>query len=219
MKVTQEIQEDDSEQAIWTDVADTVRLSYLTQIYRWPPHKQLIDHLEKCKKMTVGYEDVRRLIPQWREQLYVRRENTLRAWLIHYNQYEFLRPGQASEEPTELEEFRGWLHTELSVMLGVPQPTEFEKVLEKKRLDVMAYRERMRRGGVQAGLLSSSAAAASETAQRKQAKHRRLLSLPIPSSVVVRDVSHLRPQHATGPPLDQVCRAFQPYRVLARPVV
>lgn len=211
MKVKTEVEEDNSEQAIWTDIAGTLWTSYLTEMYRWPPHTQLIEHLEKCKKVNIGYQGMRQLFPQWRAHLYMRHKNTLRAWLVHYNQFEFLRPGAEAEEPSELEQFRGQLHAELSVMLGVPQPTEYEKILEKKRLDMMAYRERFHRRGVQAqARLKASSTNLTETAQRRQGKERRMLREPIPPSMVVKDISHLRPQHAVGTPLDQVCRMLEP---------
>lgn len=204
MKVKTEVEEDNSEQAIWTDITGVFWLSYLAQIYRWPAHPYLIDHLQKCKKLNVGYEELRQVYPEWRPHLYVRHQNTLKAWLLHYAQYEFLRPGFGGDEnESEIAQFQSWLHTEMSVMLAVPQPTEYEKILEKKRLDNMAIRERLRKDGSKK---ASPSISVSESSVRRLTKEQKILREPTPPSFVIKDTSHLRKPPGMGPALDQVSR-------------
>jgi hypothetical protein len=78
-------------------------------------------------------------------------------------------------------------------MLGVPKPTEYERILESKRLDIMGFRKRIK-DRMESRQIPEIEDPNSSFVARRARKERRLLSMPIPPSAIFKDTSHLRPQ-------------------------
>ena len=87
-----QVEEDDTEQAVWTDAYSSI--AYTIQAYRhgWPRQAQLLQTLDLCKKESIHYGVVRHLFPAWRDR------RSIILWLEYYNRYDFLKPGYAKED-------------------------------------------------------------------------------------------------------------------------
>jgi len=213
MEVKNEVMEDDTELAIWTDAMYAIRYALQGQLRRYPQQAHIVETLELCRKENIDYGIVRHLFPEWRDR------RSIISWLEYYSQYHFLAPGYEAEkkEGTEIESLKKWLHTEMSVMLGVPKPTEYERTIESKRLLLIAFRERARRKEgwreeerarhKHALPLTSRDAPpqTSATLEQMTGKEKRLMRLPLPPSHIIRDTFKIAgPQHAPGRVLEKM---------------
>jgi len=213
MQVKNEVMEDDTEQAIWTDTVCAMQYALLGQLKRYPQQAHIVGTLELCRKENIDYGIVRHLFPEWRDR------RSIISWLEYYSQYDFLAPRYSAEkkEGTELESFQRWLHNEMSVMLGVPKPTEYERTLETKRLLLIGFRERVRRKKeekekeraqprhVLPSTSSDAPSRKSSILEQMTGKEKRLMTLPMPPSQIVKDTFYTAgPQHASGRLLEKM---------------
>ena len=133
------------------------------------------------------------------------------SWFKHYCTYDFLaldfedNHPHANDQNREMKEF---IMDEMALMMGIAKPTVYEKIMEHKRLDVLGFRERLRRknvnsetppaasippratsGGAKAltQMQMQAAAEAEEKRVRREQKTKRLLAIPIMPTNVIKD--------------------------------
>merc|ERR1719409_374483 len=139
MKVKAEIEENHTEQSIWKDCQDLIQMLVLARRRRWPGHDKLIWHLSKSTKTNVGYRELRLLFPDWRDK------SGLTSMIEFYGGFDFLGPDFKGDDEDDMAEVKQHVTNELSIMLGVAKPTPLERILEDKRLNIIAVHEREHR--------------------------------------------------------------------------
>ena len=138
--VKEEVKANHSEQAFWTDAVSIITVYIQSMMLRWPGHELLIDSLSQSQKVILDYSLIRQLFPTWRNMY------SIRAWLQHYARYHFLALDfDEDSDDDDHVAMKAHISDELSLMLGVSPPTMFERILERKRLDLIGCRVRERR--------------------------------------------------------------------------
>ena len=137
MKVKEDVESNHSEQAFWTDAVGIINVYIQGMMKGWPNHELLIDALSQSQKVVLDYSLLRQLFPKWRNM------HSIRAWLRHYSHYEFLAIDFDEDSDDDAhEDLKAHISDEISVMMGVTPPTMFERIQERKRLNLIGCRVR-----------------------------------------------------------------------------
>jgi hypothetical protein len=140
MVVKEDVESNHSEQAFWTDSVSIINVWIQGMIKGWPDHELLIDSLSQSQKVVLDYSLLRQLFPKWRNM------RSINMWLQHYAQYEFVALDFDEDSDDDAnEDLKAHISDEMSVMLGVAPPTMFERIQERKRLNLIGYRVRQSR--------------------------------------------------------------------------
>jgi hypothetical protein len=140
MKVKEDVESNHSEQAFWTDAVGIINVYIQGMMKGWPNHELLIDALSQSQKVVLDYSLLRQLFPKWRNM------HSIHMWLQHYAHYEFVAIDFDEDSgDDEHEDLKAHISDEMSVMLGVAPPTMFERIQERKRLNLIGYRVRQSR--------------------------------------------------------------------------
>ena len=91
-----------------------------------------------CKMNVVDYQAIRRLFPGWRGR-------SAFSFLNYYSKYDYMNPlfeEEPSEQDVTVRQIVEQVEERMSVMIGCGIPTAGERVLEMKRLEMLADKER-----------------------------------------------------------------------------
>ena len=193
--VKDEVKSSHSDQAIWTDAVSIITVYIQSMMMGWPGHELLIDSLSQSQKVVLDYSLLRQLFPNWRKMY------SIQGWLQHYAHYHFLAIDfDDDSDDDEDVALKAHISDELSLMLGVSPPTMFERIQERKRLNLIGCRVRESRKAAakkQAPDVLSprgtkhkrkqTRAQAQEEQMRLQKKKNKMLHEEIPPSYVIRE--------------------------------
>ena len=117
--------------------------------------------------------------------------HTKTSMIEFYGGFDFLGPDFRGDDEDDMAEVKQHVTNELSIMLGVAKPTPLERILEDKRLNIIAVHEREHRKHAQKATQTFNPELHTEasfiTRERREKKKQRLLCIPIPSTVMIRD--------------------------------
>ena len=133
MKVVTSIADMEADQEFCSDVTSVLFVSCKSMVLRWPGHMQIMDMLQTCRKQYITYGVLRLLFPKWRRR-------GMLGFLHHYARYDFVLPShekEVSEHDQAVQQTVAEIEERLAVMLGVPIPTQAERLMENKRLEMI----------------------------------------------------------------------------------
>jgi hypothetical protein len=135
--VKEEVKSNHGEQAFWTDAVSIITVYIQSMLMGWPGHELLMDSLSQSQKVVLDYSLIRQLFPNWRKMY------SIHGWLQHYARYDFLAIDfdEDSDDDDDVA-LKAHISDELSLMLGVSPPTMFERIQERKRLNLIGCRVR-----------------------------------------------------------------------------
>jgi len=196
MKVKEDVESNHSEQAFWTDAVGIINVYIQGMMKGWPNHELLIDALSQSQKVVLDYSLLRQLFPKWRNM------HSIHMWLQHYAHYEFVAIDFVDEDSSddEHEDLKAHISDEMSVMLGVAPPTMFERIQERKRLNLIGCRVRESRKTAakeeapdvlsprgRKGKSRSKSKLSEEELMRLQKKKNKILHDAVPPSYVIKE--------------------------------
>ena len=126
LNVTHQCKIVEAEQEFLTDVYSVSVVTLKSFAWRWPPHLEMLEKLEKLKKKRVSLVEMRILFQG-------KSPPTLASILNHYRTFEPIRR-VCLPEPTDLSIASRQMIQQLSVMMGVPVPSIPEYLAESKKL-------------------------------------------------------------------------------------
>lgn len=176
MKVTSSIAEKCADQEFFTDVFTVFLVSCKSTVLRWPGHLSLIENLQASRKVQIKYQVLRSMFPKWERK-------GIMGFLHHYNRYDYMQVSfrtELNDTDVIIQSIVSSMEERFAVMLGVPIPTQAERIIEGKRLDMIGFHERAKR----AGKLPSSQKAA------KQKKASKLANPQILPSILLRSLDN-----------------------------
>jgi hypothetical protein len=144
LKVVEEVEEYEAEQEFFTDIKSVTAAEITSTLMRWPKHRLLIAKLqdEETVSSVVDYNSIRALFPSWKLSSIV-------SFLNFYSQYDNLhashKPSSETveeEKKDSIREIVAQVEERMSVMIGCAIPTAGQRVMERKRLDMLAEIER-----------------------------------------------------------------------------
>jgi hypothetical protein len=188
--VKEQVQDDIAEQNFWTDSIGLMHVTMLRIIMRWPNSDLMVASLEQSRRAVLDYSLLRLLFPEWRNM------KTMHAWLQHYSQFDFLSlsfdDGHHNKDITN-QELKEHVSEELSMMLGVAPPTIFERIQQRKRLQLIGWRTRENRkvAAREAQMDLSPEGRLSEAYVRLQKKKRKLQTQIIPPAYIIHETSYV----------------------------
>ena len=187
--VKRQVLDDISEQNIWNDSVGIIKMSMLNIIMRWPNRDLMIASLQQSRRVVLDYSLLRLLFPEWRNM------KNMHAWLQHYSQFDFLSLNFKGPRNTDItnQELKEHVSEELSVMLGVAPPTIFERIQQRKRLQLIGWRTRENRkvAAREAQMDLSPEGRLSEAYVRLQKKKRKLQTQLIPPAYIIHETSYV----------------------------
>jgi hypothetical protein len=137
-QVVSDVQAMKADQEFFSDITSLTMVSITSLVMRWPRHEQLIAKLMACKMNVVDYQAIRRLFPGWRGR-------SAFSFLNYYSKYDYMNPlfeEEPSEQDVTVRQIVEQVEERMSVMIGCGIPTAGERVLEMKRLQTLADKER-----------------------------------------------------------------------------
>ena len=143
MKVTSSIAEKCADQEFFTDVFTVCLVSCKSTVLRWPGHLSLIENLQASRKVQINYQVLRLMFPKWSRKGII-------GLLHHYDRYDYMQVNfktELSDIDVTIQSIVSSMEERLAVMLGVPIPTQAERIVEGKRLDMIGFHERWKRAG------------------------------------------------------------------------
>ncbi len=137
-QVVSKVEEMSADQEFFSDITSLTMVSITSLVMRWPRHRQLISKLKGSKMSVIDYQAIRLLFPGWRGR-------SVFSFLNYYSKYDYmdaLFEDEPSEQDTIVRLIVGQVEERISVMIGCGIPTAGERVLEMKRLEMLADKER-----------------------------------------------------------------------------
>ena len=137
-QVVSDVEAMSADQEFFSDITSLTMVSITSLVMRWPRHRQLIANLKSSKMNVVDYQAIRLLFPGWRGR-------SVFSFLNYYSKYDYMDPlfeEEQSEQDETIRKMVEQVEERVSVMIGCGIPTAGERVLEMKRLEMLADEER-----------------------------------------------------------------------------
>jgi hypothetical protein len=136
-QVVSEVEEMEADQEFFSDITSVSVVGIKSLLMRWPKHEQLIATLKHSQMRTINYATLRFLFPRWKPSSMV-------SFLNYYSNYDFMHVthrNEPSEEDETIRKIVTQVEERISVMIGCAIPTAGQRLMSRKRLDMLAAKE------------------------------------------------------------------------------
>jgi hypothetical protein len=137
-QVVSEVEDMEADQEFFSDITSVAVVGVKSLLMRWPRHRQLIATLKDSQMRVINYATMRLLFPGWKPSSMV-------SFLNYYSNYDFMHVSHRNEPSAEEETIRQivtQVEERMSVMIGCAIPTAGQRLMSRKRLDMLAVKER-----------------------------------------------------------------------------
>jgi hypothetical protein len=137
-QVVKEVEAMEAHEEFFSDCVCVGVVEINSLVMQWPRHRQMIETLKGSQISVIDYRAMRLLFPGTKARSIV-------SLLNYYSTYEFMdvsRRNQSSEEDETVRQIVAQVEERISVMIGCAIPTAGERLIERKRLDMLADKER-----------------------------------------------------------------------------
>lgn len=137
-QVVKEVEAMEAHEEFFSDCLCVGIVGINSLVMRWPRHIRMIETLKASRISVIDYRAMRLLFPGTKTSSIV-------SLLNYYSTYEFMdvsRLKKSSEEDEMVRQIVAQVEERISVMIGCAIPTAGERLMEIKRLDMLADKER-----------------------------------------------------------------------------